>query len=104
MRPAPARRRTRFGRWLDGYGLDALRRDLHAAGLPLLTVRAVQHWQAGRALPRVEAIAIIEKLSGGRVHMRDVLQHRDAMRARSRMTQETRPVVATSRQNAPTPG
>jgi hypothetical protein len=80
MRADPARRRTRFGRWLCRYGLQRLANDLHAAGLPLMTVNAVDHWLAGRALPRIEVVAVIEKLSRGRVRMEHVVAHRGPMR------------------------
>jgi hypothetical protein len=81
MHADPARRSTRFGRWLDGYGVDALRRDLHAHGLPLLTQNAVYNWLGGVSVPNVATACAIAKLSCGRVQPADLLAHRDAMRA-----------------------
>lgn len=70
---------TPFGRWLRDYRVSALVARLSAGGHPT-TVRTVQHWVAGRSFPRPDAVEAMVELSGGRIHITDVYNHRRIVR------------------------
>jgi len=76
MQRRPQRWRTRFGSFVSSYTIEALTRDLGAAGFPV-TNKAVYSWLSGHRTPRLSAANEIVKLSAGSLALDDVCRHRE---------------------------
>lgn len=68
--------RTPFGRWLSGYTVARLHRELERAGKGV-TKNAPYNWIGGVASPRADRAVVMVKLSGNRISFRDVYRHRE---------------------------
>lgn len=79
MRRIEPRWRTRFGRWLAGYTVPRLAKDLSRRNLPT-TTNAVYQWVRGATLPDVRRALALEQLSAGSVGLRELCSHQSAVR------------------------
>lgn len=75
MRRAPRRWTTPLGRWVTGYGVTRLARDLSHRGQPV-TTHAVYQWIAGVTAPRPDRAVAIVELSSGAVGIADIYAQR----------------------------
>jgi hypothetical protein len=66
-----AQQRTRFGRWILGYGVSRLTRDLGARGQPV-TRRAAYWWAAGHKMPRPAIARVLVEVAGGSISLDDI--------------------------------
>jgi len=75
MQRRPVRWSTRFGSFVTRYTVDALTRDLAAAGFPVSN-KAVYSWLSGHRTPRLDAAQAITRISRGAVTIDDLCRHR----------------------------
>ena len=75
MRPDEFRWRTPLGQWIRDHRVSTLVQELQARRISA-SVRAVQHWTAGRTFPRPDAVEAIVELSGGTLSPNDFYEHR----------------------------
>jgi len=79
LRKDPRRRRTRFGRFIDGVGVGRLAQELEGLGVGV-SRHALYGWLSGRIRPRPEAAMALRRLSKGELEIEDIYRHHDRMR------------------------
>lgn len=80
MPPRIGRRwQTRFGRFVQGYGVERLVDALGQHGSPV-TPSAVYSWMSGAGTPRAERMSALVRISGGSVTPQAILDHRETVR------------------------
>ena len=67
---------TDFGRFVSGYGVPALARDLAAQGEPVIP-STIYKWMAGAAQPRPQLARVLVGLSRGGLTLEAIFSHRE---------------------------
>ena len=75
MKRERRRWRTPIGRWMDGYQITRLARELEERGAPV-TKNAIYQWLAGRTTPASRVRLALSKIEGGRVALMRIDEHR----------------------------
>lgn len=89
MRAPDARWETKFGRWIDQYGVDRLASGLHSMGEPI-TRTAIYLWIAGDTTPRPSTALKLIALSQGALTLQQIYDHKPDLAAATRAAREVR--------------
>ena len=72
----PRRWKTRFGRWVAGYGVSNIVRSLQPDTFLRVTPNAVYAWLSGHA-PHPNRARALVKISGGAIRLQDIYAQRN---------------------------
>lgn len=82
MRRREARWETKFGCWIDAYGVSRLVQGLHDLGEPISQVNLYQ-WLAGSSVPRPRIALKLVQLGQGQITLQQIYDHRQELAAAS---------------------
>lgn len=78
MRRRDSRRQTKFGSWIQGFGVSRLVSELRQSGFQIHCT-AVYHWIDGSVAPRAPLAIRLVELSAGELSMSAIYSHRDEL-------------------------